>query len=293
MSFKHICIFSKRKDETTTNLATKIAIQLTNLNISVSIEAHTAINLNMPQYPTIDLAKLSIDLIIVIGGDGSLLHISKIAANNSIPVLGINTGKIGFLTDISPNKLDELTNIINGDYITESRSMLECHFHSPKKTSIIDIALNDIVLSGKLTRLLNFDILINGELVINQSADGLIIATPTGSTAYALAAGGPIIHPKQNAMLILPICAHRLNSRPLVLSDSDKITLVIKQSGDQQAQISCDGNQSILIPENTNISIQKHSKSLQLIHPKTYSYYHTLLTKLNWEHTPYVNNATH
>jgi NAD+ kinase len=226
--------------------------------------------------------KQSGDCVIVIGGDGSLLASMDYPALSDLPIIGVNLGNVGFLTDINPNDLKTLTDVLSGSYTLETRTFIETAINQSGSY----IALNDIVISRYAARLLNFDLFINHEFICSQRADGAIISTPTGSTAYALSAGGPIIHPEMQALSIIPLCPHRLNSRPLIVSDDSIIDIYLSNiKSKPDVLVSCDGKKL----EQDNISqltIKKSTNSMKLLHPKYYNYFHTLKSKLHWEKPP-------
>lgn len=231
--------------------------------------------------------KTDTDLMLVVGGDGSLLAAAKIAAEYNIPVVGVNRGYLGFLTDIPPQDFEnQITSVLTGNYTAEYRTMLHTQIHKNDKTYFDGTALNDIVLSrGNETRLITFDVYINKEFVSHYRADGLILATPTGSTAYALSAGGPIMHPDLEAIVMVPMFSHSLSSRPLVFASNSLVELHISDENERDLQISCDGNKSNIIKPGQIISIEKHKQKLHLLHPIDYHYYGTLQTKLGWGST--------
>ena len=224
------------------------------------------------------------DLILVVGGDGSLLSAARLAIAVNVPVIGINRGRLGFLTDILPCDLEiQLGPVLKGQYIEENRFLLNIN----NKTKSLGVALNDVVLSrGNETHLIAFDVSINDQFVSHYRADGLIIATPTGSTAYALSAGGPIMHPHLNAIVIVPMFSHSLNSRPLVIDANDKIVIKINEENESTLQISCDGHESHPIHPGESIHLEKNKQSLKLLHPCDYQYYDTLRAKLSWGSKP-------
>lgn len=226
------------------------------------------------------------DLMIVVGGDGSLLHASQLAIDNNIPVIGINRGRLGFLTDILPEEIEPaLNSILNGDYSLEQRFLLQAQLYDGAHQLLSEQpALNDVVLSpGELTaRMMSYSIYINHELVCHQRADGLIIATPTGSTAYALSAGGPILQPSLDAISLVPMFPHTLSSRPLVIHGNYHVTVKIHDNNAQAPAISCDGQRHALVEPGHRIEIFKKPEKLTLVHPLTYSYYETLRSKLGW-----------
>lgn len=256
-------------------------------DIEVFIEEETATHLPKNKLPTVSLQQLGqqCDLIIVMGGDGSLLNAARAAVNYDLPIVGINRGRLGFLTDISPSELeDKLFDILNGKFHVEKRFLLATTIETDGKKSAVSDALNDVVLSpGEVPHLIEFHISIDNKHVNRQRADGLIVATPTGSTAYALSGGGPILHPELDAIALVPMFPHTLSSRPIVIDSDCHITITIDENNENSPRLSCDGHKRIAVKPGSKIHIRKKSKLLRLIHPLDYNYYETLRSKLKWE----------
>lgn len=226
------------------------------------------------------------DLIIVVGGDGSILRAARLVADHQKPILGINRGKLGFLADITPNEIHhKLSKILDGQYIEDPRFLLNTRIEHNGAIMHEEFALNDIVLMpGKIAHLIQFEIYINDLFVCPQRADGLIVATPTGSTAYALSGGGPILHPHLDAVALVPMFSHNLTSRPLVVNGSSAIKIVIPTDSIIAPRLSCDGRESTAVIAGSHILINKKANHLRLIHPIDYNYFETLRSKLHWEH---------
>lgn len=224
------------------------------------------------------------DLIVVVGGDGSLLSAARMAIKRKVPVIGINRGRLGFLTDISPQNIEkELAEVLAGNYLEEQRFLLNTRIHDGEQNYFEGNALNDVVLGrGSETHLIEFDVFINQQFVSHFRSDGLILATPTGSTAYALSAGGPIMHPQLNAIVLVPMFSHSLSSRPVVIDAQAKIDLKISEHNESDLRISCDGHESRSVKPGQLVSIEKNSQQLCLLHPQDYHYYDTLRIKLGW-----------
>lgn len=224
------------------------------------------------------------DLMVVVGGDGSLLSAAHVAIQANIAVIGINRGYLGFLTDLSSSDFENrLGDVISGHCVEEPRALLAMQIYQQEALYAKGEALNDVVLSrGNETRLISFDVYVDGLFVSHYRADGLIVSTPTGSTAYALSAGGPILHPALDAMVMVPMFSHSLSSRPLVVDGQSKVEVLISESNEHALQISCDGHDSSLVKPLQRIVIQKHQKALRLLHPTDYHYYDTLRFKLGW-----------
>ncbi|MFT4060302.1 MAG: NAD(+) kinase [Legionella sp.] len=225
------------------------------------------------------------DLIIVIGGDGSLLSAARMATKVDTPVIGINRGRLGFLTDILPHDIEtQLSAVLAGQYKEEKRFLLHTRIYDENTTYFEGDAVNDVVLSrGNETHLIEFSVHINEQLVSHYRSDGMILSTPTGSTAYALSAGGPIMHPQLNAIVLVPMFSHSLSSRPLVIDGESKIELHISECNEAELQVSCDGHESRMVKPGQKVAIQKDSHQLRLLHPLDYHYYDTLRSKLGWE----------
>lgn len=224
------------------------------------------------------------DLVIVVGGDGSLLGAARALARPGTPVLGINRGSLGFLTDIRPDELEEkVSEVLAGCYLMESRFLLEALVRRGDEPIGQSDALNDVVLHpGKSTRMIEFELYIDGQFVCSQKSDGLIVATPTGSTAYSLSAGGPIMHPKLDAIVIVPMYPHTLSSRPIVVDGNSELKVVIATDMQIYPQVSCDGQNHFTCAPGDTLTIRKKTQKLQLIHPLGYNYYEICRTKLGW-----------
>lgn len=225
------------------------------------------------------------DLVMVVGGDGSFLGAARAISNYDVLVIGINRGTLGFLTDISPHALHEdLDPIFRGEYFEEKRFMIEAKIKRQNKPSGEGIALNDLVLHpGKSARMIRFDLFIDDQFVMNQKSDGLIVATPTGSTAYALSAGGPIMLPKLDALVLVPMHPHTLSNRPIVIDANAKIRIVVCESNLTYPSVSCDGQLNITAAPGDEIHITKKAGGIRLIHPKNHDFYDVCRDKLGWQ----------
>jgi NAD+ kinase len=225
-----------------------------------------------------------VDLIIAIGGDGTMLHAASLTNGGSVPLLGINRGRLGFLTDVLPAEmLESLDEIIRGNFTTDSRLQLRAQIMRADGTSVSALALNDVVLQRRDTgRMLDFETRIAGCYINTHMGDGLIVATPTGSTAYALSCGGPIIEPQLDAMVIVPICPHTLGDRPIVLSANQEIEVSLLYRDDTNAEISVDGHALAEIAPDDRLLISRAESRITLIHPPGYDFYEILRSKLHW-----------
>jgi NAD+ kinase len=224
--------------------------------------------------------------VIVVGGDGSLLNAAHIVVDENVPVVGINRGRLGFLTDIHPDLLESyLKEILHGHYLKEQRFLLDVTVEHQGQINYQNMALNEMVLlPGQYSHMLEFEIYIDGQRMCSQRADGQIIATPTGSTGYALSGGGPILHPALDALVLVPMFPHRLSSRPIVVNGNCEIDIVLIPRLETSPQINCDGQSRVSVALGDTIKIKKKPEKLTLLHPKNYNYYETLRKKLHWEH---------
>ena len=220
-----------------------------------------------------------VDLIIVFGGDGTLLGAARKFINSDIPILGINMGTVGFLTDVNIENFESVIgDIFEGDYVLEERSLVEAKFADQEA-----FGLNEVLIhSGSYAQLMRYRLLIDGKTVYEQRSDGLIVATPTGSTAYALSAGGSIIHPELNIWNIIPMMSQSLSSRPLIVSNKKSMEIQLIEGPLDHAMICVDGQEDIPIKYNNSISISKKDSSLKIIHPSNNDFYEACREKLGW-----------
>jgi NAD+ kinase len=224
------------------------------------------------------------DLVIVVGGDGSLLSAARVMVRTGVPILGINRGRLGFLTDIKPDEIEEkVGEVLAGDFLTEPRFLLTSTVYRGGKPIASGDALNDVVIHpGQLIRMIDFELYIDGEFVYRQRSDGLIISTPTGSTAYALSGGGPIMHPKLDAIVLVPLNPHTLSSRPIVVDGSSEIRLLVVATNLVQPHVTCDGQNHVITQAGDEVVIRKKPEILRLIHPPNHNFYEICRTKLGW-----------
>jgi NAD+ kinase len=230
------------------------------------------------------LAAEGTDLGIVLGGDGTLLAAARILAALDIPLLCINLGRLGFLADISPAEtFDVLPAILRGEFCAEERLLLEIQIHRGARVLGAGIALNEVALhKWDSLKMIEFETRAGGRLLNRQRADGLIVATPTGSTAYALSAGGPILYPDLRALVVVPICQHTMAIRPMVLGAQQAIEIELTNDSWSKARVVCDGQQSLPLEIGDRVLIRARERPLRLIHPAGYDYFELLRTKLHW-----------
>lgn len=224
------------------------------------------------------------DLVIVVGGDGSLLGAARALCQFDVPVLGVNRGGLGFLTDIAPDELEQgVGDVLEGKYMAEARFLLDVIVCRGSEELGTISALNEVVLHpGKSARMIEFELFIDGQFVYSLKSDGLILSTPTGSTAYSLSAGGPIMHPKLDALVLVPMYPHTLSSRPIVVEGNSEIRITISSLNDIYPQVSCDGQEHIACAPGDTLIIRKKPQSLRLIHPLDHNFYAICRSKLGW-----------
>ncbi len=227
-------------------------------------------------------------LVISVGGDGTLLKCARLIYPRNVALMGINLGRLGFLTDIVPERIsDELGQILEGNFLEEERTVLECEVFREGKSILKGDALNDVVIQKwNSPRLITLSTHVNGKLLHSQRSDGLIIATPTGSTAYALSGGGPILQPNLRALALVPICPHTLTNRPIVINDSSLIEVHLASDRDDTSRVTCDANTvADLLPKDI-VKIKTYDRRIRLVHPAYYDHFKTLRAKLNWGKSP-------
>lgn len=283
--FKIIGIYGRVRSPGVAETLNDLVSLLKQYQHELIIESETATALLDTSLPVVSHEELGkrCNLIIVVGGDGSLLHAAHAVVRDEIPVLGVNRGRLGFLTDINPKKLEKIKAILDGEYILEKRFLLSARVELHGELLGQSDALNEVALIPDLVpHMYEFEIFINDKFVCSQDSDGVIVATPTGSTAYALSGGGPILHPKLDAMVMVPMFPHTLTMRPIVIEGNSRITIVITPNNVATPRLTCDGQAFIKTPPSSHITIEKKPQALHLIHPHDYDYYESLRSKLHW-----------
>jgi NAD+ kinase len=251
----------------------------------VLVEESVAADLSIPTCNTASLDEIGrmADLALVIGGDGNMLGAARVLSNYPVKVIGVNRGNLGFLTDLDPETVPEqLAAVLAGEYIAETRFLLEAQLLSANGQCRQSTAMNEIVLhAAKVAHMMEFEVYIDEKFAFSQRSDGLIITTPTGSTAYSLSAGGPILTPGLNAIALVPMFPHTLAARPLVIDSTSKIKLCFPSVRSELA-VSYDSQLTFELQQDDQLLIQRSPNQLNLIHPKEYSYFNTLSNKLGW-----------
>lgn len=282
---KRILLVGKYNDTSLKNQVQRIANFLVGMNCKVLIDQETKglLDLNYPVY-TEEMAQAGdlVDAVLAVGGDGTMMGACRRWGLYGIPLLGVNQGRVGFLTDLAmDDTLTKLKDILDGKYQTDERFLLEVSVKDNEKIVFQEICLNDVVLGrGSVSKMNEFTLLINGEFVYSQNADGMIISTPTGSTAYSSAAGASIMVPGLEALSICLICPQNMSNRPIVINANYEIKVLF--SGKRDIMFALDGIQPPDIVVGASVEIKKTDKYITLIHPCDYSYYNGLRSKLNW-----------
>lgn len=288
-AFRQVGLIGKSADPNVAAALQSLTAQLEQFKASVLLDESVAGLLPDTSYPVTDRTHLAAqcDLIIVVGGDGTLLNAARSLAESEVSVLGVNLGRLGFLVDLLPQDMAPLLEkIFTGDYIVEERTLLHASVTRNGKTLGEYTALNDVIVHKKdIARLIELDTYIDGSFLNSNRSDGLIVATPTGSTAYALSGGGPILHPGLDALTLVPICPHTLSNRPIVVPDSSCIEVRV-HAGKLEAQLSCDGQVGQSLSPGDRVTIRKNAHALRLLHPPGHDYFAVLRQKLRWSEQP-------
>lgn len=259
-----------------------LARHLASKGIDVWVEENTAHHAQLANFKTLSLNEIgrTTDLAVVMGGDGTMLSVARSLIEADVPLVGINRGRFGFLTDLrAEDMLIEIDRILAGNFIQEPRMLLEAQVIRQGSLEYSSYAFNDVVIKSGL-RLIEIEVEIDGKFVYKQRSDGLILSTPTGTTAYALSAGGPILHPNLEAISLVPICPHTLSNRPIAVNSGSKIEVTLVQF--DEAQLSFDGQLQLTLQVGDTIKVHRAEKAISLLHPANYCYFEMLRNKLNW-----------
>ena len=284
--FHNICVVARLEHKQVVDSLRRLVAFLRADGRKVFIELGTAELLDDANIETIHRGSIEeeVDLVIVVGGDGSMLGAARALVDLNVPLLGLNRGRLGFLTDIHPDNMEEgIGGVLAGEFESTERHLLEMSVERNGEIIGKGVALNDLVLHpGKSVRMMEFELYIDKEFVYSQRSDGLIISTPTGSTAYALSAGGPIMHPKLDAFVLVPMNPHTLGSRPIVVSSDSKVEVLVGTLNGPHPMISCDGQVDVPTEQGDIINIWRKPQPLRLIHPLAHNFYETCRNKLGW-----------
>ncbi len=282
--FRHAVIVGKYQARGIREVLEEIAHFLVSQGLEVSFERETAHATGVTDFEALSAPEMGqrCDIAVVVGGDGTMLGIARELALWKMPLVGINQGRLGFITDVAIGQYKEaLAPMVAGDYEEESRSMLEGDVWRDGRKIFAGLSLNDVVVSrGATASMVELRVDVDGDFVANLRADGLIVATPTGSTAYALSAGGPILHPAIGGWVMVPIASHTLSNRPIVLPDSGEVRIGIVAGKDVSANFDMHNLASLMIGD--QVRVRRSASKVRFLHPRGWSYYATLRRKLRW-----------
>ena len=282
--FRHVALVGKYHATGSRSALEAIAQFLNAQGCDVAIEKDTATSTGLTQYPILDVAAIGAqcDLALVVGGDGTMLGIGRVLAKFGVPLIGINQGRLGFITDIAFDDYQTVLGpMLNGDFEEDRRWMMQAQVMRDGRCVFNATAMNDVVVNrGATSGMVELRVEVDGRFLANQRADGLIIASPTGSTAYALSAGGPLLHPSIAGWVLVPIAPHTLSNRPIVLADTGEITVEIVAGRDASANFDMQSLASLMLGD--RIIVKRSDYQMRFLHPKGWSYFDTLRKKLHW-----------
>ena len=285
--FRNVALIGKQRTPEIAGPLLRLAEFLTSRGVTVVVDNLTAQHLEVHPYTELSLAEIGevVDLAVVMGGDGTMLNIARTLSLHHVPLVGVNQGRLGFLTDLTVENMQErLAEMLDGKFITEQRLLLAARVKRNGGEVYEGRAFNEVVVHRNNTStMIEFEVRVDGEYVYNQRADGLIVATPTGSTAYAMSAGGPIIHPGLDVIELVPISPHTLSNRPIVVKGSSEVEILVHRTGDIHVRF--DSHSSYDLQLHDKIIVTRHPETVCLLHPEGHSYYHTLREKLLWNQT--------
>ncbi|ODN67187.1 MULTISPECIES: NAD(+) kinase [Methylophaga] len=280
-TFKRIGLFIRKDDPVLETAVIQINEFLLSRELKVFCNEPMSF---LPNLEVISIAEFpsECDLTIAIGGDGTMLSASRALAGFDLPVVGVNVGRLGFLADVTLNKLQtQLGRILDGQYRHDNRFLLQAHLNNAENP--ICIAMNDVVIHSHQSRhMIEFETHINGRFLNSQRADGLVVATPTGSTAYAMSAGGPILDVDLDAVVLASVCPHTLSNRPLVIAASSIIDITLSENNITTAMVTCDGRPGHVLEPGDSVRIQRHANRIDLLHLEDHDHYSILRAKLEW-----------
>lgn len=280
-TFKRIGLFIRKDDEVMENAVVCVNAFLSKAGLKLVCNEPLSF---LPELPVISATEFPAhcDLTIAIGGDGTLLSASRALAGTDMPIVGVNVGRLGFLADVTLNNLEQqLGEILDGRYRDDRRFMLQATILEQSK--VPDIAMNDVVIHAHQNlHMIEFETYINGKFLNSQRADGLVIATPTGSTAYAMSAGGPILDVDLDVVVLASVCPHTLSNRPLVVAASNTIEITLSENNITTGMVTCDGRPGQLLRPGDTVRIDRHQSQIRLLHLEDHDHYSILRAKLEW-----------
>jgi NAD+ kinase len=285
--FQNIALIGKYNAPDIAGPLLSLGAFLASRGLTVVVDSKTAEYLTGNPYQAMSLADIAraVDLAIVLGGDGTMLNIARTLSLNQVPMVGVYQGRLGFLTDLTLDNMQEtIAAMLDGKFVTDQRLLIAARVLRDDIEVYSGRAFNEVVVHRNNTSsMIEFEVRIDGEYLYNQRADGLIVSTPTGSTAYAMSAGGPILHPSLDVLELVPISPHTLSNRPIVVKGASELEILVHRTGDIQVRF--DSHSSYDLQLHDKIIVTRHPDTACLLHPAGHSYYHTLREKLLWNQT--------
>lgn len=288
-AFKTVALVGRYKTSGVAEPIRRLGGFLAGAGCAVLVERDTAAESGVDEFAVVAMEEVGAraDLAVIFGGDGSMLAAARALAPTGVPLVGVNQGRLGFMTDIAlGSMLEQMGRIQGGAYTVEARTMLQVEVARAGAETLDGVGLNDVVLSkGATGRLIEFIVQIDGQFVYDLRSDGLIVATPTGSTAYALSSNGPILQPSVPGFVLVPISPHTLSNRPIVVGEQALIEIAVKHAAD--ARLHVDGQPTMELAEGDRVVLRRARHPAKLVHPPGYSYYAMLREKLHWSENPF------
>lgn len=287
--FRTVGIVAKRQDRRVAGTLHRLCAHLRSLKRAVLLDESASSYLG-PGFEAVSRKELSrrCDLVVVVGGDGTLLEASRSLAPAGVPLLGVNQGRLGFMVDVNPADMKAtLTEIFRGQFVRERRLLLSARIHRGARRRGPFVAINDVVIRNQAAvRMLEFETWRGSHFISRHRADGLIVSSPTGSTAYALSGGGPVLHPTLEAIALVPICPHTFADRPIVVGCEEPVRIVLSGAPGTRAVFTCDGQVNEPLVPGDAVEVRRAKAVLELIHPPAYDYFQILRNKLHWGRGP-------
>lgn len=284
--FKRISLITNSSAQEVADTLNTVIEFLQQHNIDIELDeccAKIARNKDLPVVVA-DKVGVNSDLAIAIGGDGTMLKAAHLVCGHGIPLLGINRGHLGFLADIPADSVEQhLEEILKGNFAEDERFLLYCEVHRHNQLICVKHAFNDVVVQKwDVAKLIELDTFVDGIFVHRQRSDGMIVSSPTGSTAYALSGGGPILYPTLDAMVLVPICPHSLTNRPIVINGNSRVEIIVRDDEMHLARLTCDGDVAMELESGDRVMVEKKNQTIRLIHPANHDHFSILRAKLRW-----------